>query len=269
MQKSADLLVASCVLFLSYSLAQLASAVATFGLKPCYKIDFPSTSVSSKKEKLISSLEKPGFFSSGEKKVEEVREVESQGEEVYSLDNYVLKGTIVCSQCEHSIAILKEKKSGKSLTVTSGQKVDGFRVVAVYPDRVVLKGKGRTVVLKLFEKKFNRSSSLLDSKQGERNVFKVERREIIDEISSGNFLKYISIIPWKNPEGLKVTYVNRRSFIYKLGLRPGDVITSINDVHIKTPEDSFSAFEQLKNSDTVTITVVRHGREIKLHYELE
>jgi len=267
MRKTADLLVTFCVLFLSYSLAQLVSTVATFGLKPCYRIDFTSLYTPLKREESFSvDVEKVGFFQSGERSVKEEQGTIVQ-EEVYTLDNYVLKGTIVCSQCEHSIAILGDRKTGKSLTVTSGQEVKGFKVVAIYPEKVVLKGKGKTFVLKLFEKKGNQASNL--SISGQKNVFRVEKKQVIDEISSGNFLKYISIVPWRNPEGLKVTYVNRKSFIYKLGLRPGDVITSINDVHIKTPEDSFSAFEQLKNSDTVTITVVRNGKEVKLHYELE
>ncbi len=269
MQKSADLLVIFSVLFLSYSLALFVSAATTFGLKSCHKVEFPFVSISSKKEKFTTvSLEKDGFFYSGEKELEEDHKVVDQEEKVYALDNYVLKGTIVCNQSKYSIAIFKEKKTGKSLAVTFGQELDGFKVTAVHPDRVVLKGKGRTVILKLFRKKEGKTTNS-GPKQEERNIFRVERKEIIDEISSGDFLRYISILPWKNPEGLKVTYVNRRSFIYKLGLRPGDVITSINDVHIRTPEDSFSAFEQLKNSDSITITVIRHGKEIKLHYELE
>ena len=266
MHKTADLLVIFCVLFFSYALAQLASTVATFGLKPCYRVNFSEVSLSVERERVLSvDLEKVGFFYSGRKTVKEEK-TEVQSEEVYTFDNYVLKGTIVCSRCEHSIAILGDKKSGKSLTITVGQEVKGFKVVAIYPERVVLKGNGKTLTLKLFEKS-SKTSNLLSS--ADRKLFKVERKQVIEEISSGNFLKYISIVPSDNPKGLKVTYVNRRSFIYKLGIRPGDIITSINDIRIRTPEDSFSAFEQLKNSDSVTITVLRNGKEVKLHYELE
>jgi len=68
---------------------------------------------------------------------------------------------------------------------------------------------------------------------------------------------------------MRVRYVSRRSFIHKLGIRPGDVILAINGVEINSPEDSFSAFEQLKNEDTVIITVLRKGKRIDLKYELE
>jgi general secretion pathway protein C len=76
-------------------------------------------------------------------------------------------------------------------------------------------------------------------------------------------------MPSKNPPGLKVTYVKPNSLIYRLGLRRGDIITNINDISIRTPEDSFSAFERLKNSDSVTITVLRNGSKVELRYELE
>ena len=188
-------------------------------------------------------------------------------EETFSLGEYTLKGTVVCSQCGHSIAILE--KSGKTVILSVGSKLHGYKLVRVYPDRVIFSKGSREVILVLKTLKKVKVNSSTPSTSAQTNTFTVKRSEIIKQISSGDFLRYINIVPVKNPAGLKVNYVSPRSFIYKLGIRPGDVILSINDIRIKTPEDSFSAFEQLKSADSITLVVLRNGKEVKLHYELE
>ncbi len=262
------LIVISLVL-LSYSIAVFISSFSLLKLKPCVSIDF-SFSLPRKLSVIPSSyIEKEGFFKSPVKTEREESKPKIK-EEVVNLENFVLKGTIVCSQCGHSIVILQDIKTGKTITVSEGKEIEGFKILKVYPDYVLLSRNGKEYVLKLFKKEEaggKRINTVLNS--ASTNVFRVKKKEVIEEISSGKFLKYINITPYTKPEGLKVNYVSRRSFIYKLGIRPGDIITSINDIHLKTPEDSFSAFEQLKNSDSITVTVVRRGKKVKLHYELE
>lgn len=212
------------------------------------------------------SVTKEGFF---KPKSSTTREKVSMPvmEETFSLGEYSLKGTIVCSQCGRSIAILE--KNGKSKILSIGEKLQGYKLERVYPDRAVFSRGSREVilVLKSLKKRVKTSSQTVQSSS--TNTFTVKRKEIIDQISSGDFLRYINIVPSKEPAGLKVNYVSPKSFIYKLGIRPGDIILSINDIRIKTPEDSFSAFEQLKNADSITVVVQRNGKEVKLHYELE
>ncbi|WP_163327739.1 PDZ domain-containing protein [Desulfurobacterium thermolithotrophum] len=253
------------VLLLSYSITLFLSSIFLLKLKPCFNADLSFKPQFKASALPFPFLEREGFFKSPIKLEEKT--IAPEKREVINLEDFTLKGTIICSQCSHSIVILKDKKTGKTLAVSEGKEIKGFKVLKIYSDYVILKKDGKEYILKLFEKENKNSLSRLNT--GSKNFFQVKRKDIMNEIASGNFLRYINIVPNINPEGLKVNYVNRKSFIYKLGIKPGDVITSINDIHIKTPEDSFSAFEQLKNSDSITITVVRNGREVKLHYELE
>jgi len=262
-------LIVISLIFFSYSAAVFVSSFFLLKLKPCVSINLSFSSPHGFSAVPLPYIEKEGFFGSPVKtgKLEPGRK-----EEVINLKSFVLKGTIVCSQCGHSIVILKDTKTGKTITLSEGKEIEGFKILKVYPDYVLLSKNGKEYVLRLFKKeksteRENRINPV--SKSVSTNVFKVKRNEVLEEISSGRFLKYINITPSTKSEGLKVNYVNRRSFIYKLGIKPGDIITSINDIHLKTPEDSFSAFEQLKNSDSITITVIRKGKEVKLHYELE
>ena len=257
------------LIFFSYSAAVFVSSFSLLKLKPCISINLSFSSPPRLPAVPSPYIEKEGFFKSPVKT--EKFEPEREEEVIVNLENFVLKGTIVCSQCGHSIVILKDTKTGKTITVSEGKEIEGFKVLKVYPDYVLLSRNGKEYVLRLFKKEETSGKRIntVSNSSTSGNVFKVKRKEVVEEISSGKFLKYINITPSTKPEGLKVNYVSRRSFIYKLGIRPGDVITSINDIHLKTPEDSFSAFEQLKNSDSITVTVVRRGREVKLHYELE
>ncbi len=251
-----------------FSLLLLASSVGVFVSSLVnYRVSLNSSvhfsNISCKKKSLSYDIlvEREGFF----KPVEKLKPKTTTLEGTVSLNDYKLKGTVVNNP---SLAILEKGKSTKILY--EGDYFEGFKLKKIYPDRVVFSKNGKDVVLmliKINQEKLKSSNRVVDSRGGNR--FFVKRSEILEEISSGKFLRYINIVPVQNPPGLKVNYVNRNSFIYKLGIRPGDVIISINDIRIKTPEDSFSAFEKLKNADSITITVLRGGREEKLHYELE
>jgi len=264
--KSETLLNLGLTALLAFSVAYLISSAALLKIKPCAAPTSFKVSKGVKGEwELPYSLEREGFFlSKGAKKA---KEKFAKEEVVESIGEYTLKGTVVCSKCGHSIAILKNKE-GKSIVVAEGEEINGYRLKKVLPQQVIFKKGKKEFILKLEEKGEKRvKRPVARSFQTER--FTVEKKEVVKEISSGEFLKYINIVPTKNPEGLKVNYVNPKSFIYKLGIRPGDVILAINDIRIKTPEDSFSAFERLKSADTITITVLRRGKEVKLHYELQ
>ncbi len=253
---------------LSFSVAYFISSLGFLRISPCFKVKLiePFNSSRERPKAIRYLVEKRGFFLSNRTKE---RKEEEKLKVVNKLADFTLKGTVVCSGCQHSIAILKGS-SGKTLILSQGQKVNGYELKKVFPDSIVLEKNGKKIVLKLEEKKQKiEETNLLRTENAFKRVWRVKRSQIIKEISSGEFLNYINIVPIKNPEGLRVNYVNPKSFIYKLGIRPGDIIVSINDVHIKSPEDSFAAFEKLKSSDSITITVLRRGREVKLHYDLE
>ncbi|MEO2083031.1 MAG: PDZ domain-containing protein [Desulfurobacteriaceae bacterium] len=268
-QKAVSYTIYTVVILFSFSLASFISALVKFKTPPCFNFKAPSA-IENKKTLTTpkSKISRKGFFLS-HPKPKEVLPEEEKNEEIETdvLQGYKLTGTVVCGECGHSIAIIRDKSAKKSFIISEGQELAGFRVVKIYPDKVLLSRGKKKVILTLGKNKKGNKNLTLHNKI--KRTFTVKRSEIMEEIASGEFLKYINIVPSKDPEGLKVNYVNPRSFIYKLGIRPGDVIVSINDIRIRTPEDSFSAFEQLKNSDSITITVLRRGKKVRLRYEIE
>ncbi len=156
------------------------------------------------------------------------------------------------------------KCGSKTEVVSVGDSVCGYRLLSVSKDSAVFASSSGKLKLTLNWKKTEKSARRYKGSFVQGSRFSVRREEVEKEIASGNFLKDIGIVPAK--DGLLVKYVRFGSLVFKLGIRPGDVIESINGIRIRTPEDSFSAFEQLKDADSVDIRLKRAGREITLHY---
>ncbi len=210
-----------------------------------------------KKEKIVfKPVSRKGFFLYRKKQVEEKQE----GTVSETLQNFSLKGTIICSECKESIAFI-EVPSKQVVSVRVGEEVEGYLVKSISESEVILEKNGKTFVLTSEEKEENG----VNVKETETK--RLKREEILEEISSGKFLRYINILPVEG--GLKVLYVRRNSFIYEMGIRPGDIIEAVNGIPLKTPEDAFSAFEKLKSSEVIVLTLKRRGREIELRYELD
>jgi len=276
LKRRKELLLLFSLALLAFSIGHFLSSLALLKIKPCARLPLSTSSLDSLSlRKLPYSLEREGFFRSSAAKVSKPSE-EKEREITTSIGSFLLKGTVVCSECTKGMVILKDE-SGKTVVLTEGESFGGYELVKVYPDSALLKDEsGREILLKIEGEKGDVSSNVSKSSserkpagKEEKKTFKVKRSEVIGKISSGEFLKEINLVPTENPKGFRVQYVNPKSFIYKLGIRPGDVIVSINDVEIETPEDSFAAFEKLKSEDAITITVFRKGKRVKLHYELE
>ncbi len=266
-----DAIYLSSVIVLAFSFSFFLSALLS--LKYTLKFnDFMITSKEVRESKRTIPFKvhvsRSGFFKSKSSK-----EVKETSVSQYKLSDLKLKGTIVCGECGRGIAIV-ENENKKVKALKPGDVVNGYKLKSVHPKYIILERDNDVYKLALYERKnIKEDRSGVDLKKTESSIsFKVKRNKVIKEISSGKFLRYINIVPHienGQTKGMFVRYVNRRSFIHKLGIRPGDIILSINGVEINSPEDSFSAFEQLKNEDTVIITVLRRGKRLDLKYELE
>jgi len=257
------------LIVVSFSLAFFVTSIVNLRLKERLPILSLERETSAGRVVLRTSISRKGFF-----KPKVAVKGKGSVKAAPEISEFKLRGTIVCGECGEGIAIVELEK-GKTKVFRVGDEVDGYSLVKVFPKYALLKRDGRSFKLNLYEEREKAgrvSSSGKSHTSSSPFTYRVERQKVIDEISSGRFLKFINVVPnIRNgkTEGLLVRYVNHRSFIHRLGIRPGDVILSINGVEINSPEDSFSAFEQLKNEDTVIITVLRRGKRINLKYDLE
>jgi len=122
-----------------------------------------------------------------------------------------------------------------------------------------------------FNRSLNKNIRSISSNSSE-SIFRVNRKQVIDLISSGKIFYQMAVIPYyKNGKiiGFKVNGVRKNSFVYKMGIRKGDIILSVNDYPIRSMEEGFAAFERLKRASEINIKVLRQGREVTLSYIIE
>jgi len=268
------------IAFFAYSLAFSISSFFAFKAEPCVssKFEIPLKNFQLRRKELEALNERENLFkfviSQELKEEKEEKKKKEKNLQPLNLDSFLLRGTVVVEKGK-GFAFLEKKGEKKLRVLKNGESIEEFVLVKVFPDHVILAKGNQSFILRLFEgderkrrggnsTRYSEPSSNLSHR-----ILRVRRKEVLREFSSGKFLKQIGITPSENPKGIKVLFVKRGSFIQKLGIRRGDIIISINDIQIRTLEDSFAAFERLKSSDSITITLLRNGKKLKLQYEIE
>jgi general secretion pathway protein C len=59
------------------------------------------------------------------------------------------------------------------------------------------------------------------------------------------------------------------SLFSQMGLRNGDVVTSVGDQQLNDPTQAIALLNSLRDANSLTITVMRHGRPVELNYQIE
>jgi len=89
------------------------------------------------------------------------------------------------------------------------------------------------------------------------NIDEIYKNIGITEVKKGNKI-----------EGFKVIFVKRRSPFSKLGLRRGDIITSINGEALNSYNTTFNIYKNIKSTANLTLVILRGKKEMELEYEV-
>ncbi|WP_029522756.1 PDZ domain-containing protein [Persephonella sp. KM09-Lau-8] len=178
-------------------------------------------------------------------------------------------------------------KSGNDfLFLKEGQKIAGYTLKEIGKFSVVLEKNGRKIKLSIEPEKSNFSTTHVaklrktpqDSQPKDLPIryngdtIQVDKRFIEEKTADiGTILKDVMIVPVvKNNEtvGYRFKYIGPNSILYKLGLRSGDLVVSINDMPVKTAEDAFKLYNMLRNESHIKVVVERNNRRKVLNYEI-
>ena len=84
------------------------------------------------------------------------------------------------------------------------------------------------------------------------------------KIKQGVFLKLLPDYNYMGGDGMRVEGVTAGGPAEKAGLKPGDVVTSINGVPVRSVPGYMSALGSKKPGDTITVTILRDGKKMEL-----
>ncbi len=186
--------------------------------------------------------------------------------------NLTLRGVVAAVGGEGGGAIIAAPNRDESFYAVAAQLPGGAVLKEVYPDRVVLERGGRLETLRLPRERLdNAAPAPLPVQQGAAEAAAVmapqpeltlnQYRELA--LSNPQQLTDAVRIAPRNDGGRFVGYEVQPGrdpgLLNRLGLVPGDVVTSVNGIGVDSPARALGILRSLNTSDEIRIEVQREG----------
>ena len=207
----------------------------------------------------------------------EVKKIEYQ-----LLSNITLKAIYTITEEQGWIIIAG--KSNKTFLLSIDDKFKGYKLVRLYKNYVIFDKAGVEYKLELLKsKKVNYSvTKVVQQKPSATNTkivvvddkISIHRTYINSYIN--NFDKIwndIAINETKDKNGaingFKVNFIRPNTAFYKLGLKKGDIIKTINNIELKSYNDAFTIYKKINKLTNLNIKILRNNKEMELNYEIK
>jgi len=197
--------------------------------------------------------------------------------------NLTLTGVVASSEQEAGTAIIENR--GTQAVYGLGEKIEGTNATLqkVYNDRVIIKNGVRNETLMLDGIDYDEANRRREMQARNRPEPQEEEEDTV-ELSEealeataalrerpANFTDFISISP-KTEEGQLIGYQvspGKEPELFKsAGLEAGDVITQINGLDLTDLQQSQEALSELRNAQTIELTIIRDGSLTTLYLDL-
>lgn len=183
--------------------------------------------------------------------------------------NLILAGTIATQDPKHGLAIIGESAATAKVYSVGDPVNGGATLNAVYTDRVLLDRGGAIETLSLPRQTLAggqaRAASLPlpigNATPGQQNLAENVRRLIArDPGVVSEVMRPQQVFNNGQLRGFRVYPGRNRQQFAKLGLQPGDLVTSVNGTPLDDPARGNEIFRTIGSSDSVRVTIERNGR---------
>jgi len=185
---------------------------------------------------------------------------------------------IYATDAKHSRALIS-KQAGDEHPYSIGQTITaGATLQAIFPDKVVLSRNGRLETLLLDKNRPSKSTAPAvtddeESSDDDEDANATGLARIRNEILSdpGKAQEYIRVQPVNTngtTKGYRVYPGRNRDLFNEAGLRPGDLVTSINGVDLTDTARSMQLLADLAQVEDLTVVVDRGGQSQSIHVSL-
>ncbi len=99
-------------------------------------------------------------------------------------------------------------------------------------------------------------------------------RDDVDAVVDGGFPQFLQRVEVEPRlvegqfRGWSIVNLSPRDFWSGVDLKPGDIVTRINDLPIERETEAYDAFESLKQADTLRVSYQRDGLSHTLEYRI-
>lgn len=198
---------------------------------------------------------------------------ESQGSRTAS--KWSLVGTV--SGGELPLATLKDSQGAETFQLDD-ELPDGAVLTVIERNRVKLRyADGRVQTIEMIEDELKGPSAKLKNAAPQIESLGDNRWLIPAMVAEdartnvGELLKQAQAVPFLEEgktTGFQLRRIRRNSLVAQLGLKRGDIISSINDIPLNSPEKALQLFGQLRQASKVSIDLKRRGKAMTFAYEI-
>ncbi len=181
-----------------------------------------------------------------------------------------------------SFPLALAKVEGQSKVLRVGSQVGSYRVTAIERNYIVLsKGENKIAVgFRFGPEQAPQTSSgtapsqTLPTPQASRSLQAVLPRGELERITAdpGIMFRMIRLVPFVQDgrtRGFLFEWVEQGSIFDRAGIRPGDVLLSINNQEIRSGEDAFRILQVLRNESSIKLNLQRGNELIELSLRVE
>ncbi len=209
--------------------------------------------------------------------------------ECIAMSDLTLGGTIVASDWEDSVAVVKAGR-GREETVhvsrVGDEVTDGVKIGFVWRNLVIFNtsqgvrcigegvGEAKKPEPKVAERERPAPKQASDDdfeiKQVGENQYVIRRQDLQRATGNLNALAtQARIVPAKKENGFRILNIRRNSLYERIGIRNGDIIKSINGIDISSPDKALEAYSRLQSASNISIDIIRRGNNETLQYTIE
>lgn len=185
-----------------------------------------------------------------------------------------------------TVSFAQEKKEKEEIIIRKKGNKKEKTVIVIEGDKVTINGKpvdkkDNDVIIKRFNDedepmrmtmprppRIPRSPKIAYNFKQEKDLKYFEKnlqKELIHECKNHAFL---GVVTDANEKGAEIKEVQKETAAEKSGLQKGDIITKVDNLNIKDPEDLVEAIQNKKPNEEVTVSVLRNGKEKNLKVKL-
>jgi len=213
-----------------------------------------------------------------------------------------LVGTMVFPRRRQQSYASISAASGTPLLYREGGRVEEWQVRSIEPHRVLMQpGAGSLCQVAMFSDEPvvaattparpepNQASVRVNPRSGSSGPSAAELDSNITRVSDTSFrinrsllngvledqgalMRTARVIPHQEngrTVGVKLYGIRRNSLLGRLGIQNGDMLRQINGFNMSEPDEALRAYTRLRNSENLTVSLVRRGQPVNIEYTVQ
>ncbi len=184
-----------------------------------------------------------------------------------------LLGTVTGDN-DKAFAVIQGSQQKQQQLYRIGDTIQNATLKMILREKIILHVNGKDEILEIdkAQTKKTRRLSSRSARTGSRNIT-VKRSKVESAAKNVNkLMQQARVRPHftnGKADGLSLTGIKRNSIFHDMGLKSGDIITSVNGKTIESVEDVLTFYKSLQTSESVHLKLKRRGRMKTIDYNIE